>query len=143
MKMKATGIVRRIDDLGRVVIPKEIRRSMRIKEGDPLEIFTTTDGCVCFKKYMPMGQEDWSRIGSVLQNSILQDEKFALYDRDLELKFRTSSLFEVDGSTVDSAFLATVRYDGDIVGYLACANEEFEPSVAVKVISAMYGEMVG
>ena len=141
--MKATGIVRRIDDLGRVVIPKEIRRSMRIKEGDPLEIFTTTDGCVYFKKYMPMGQEDWSRIGSVLQNSILQDEKFALYDRDLELKFRTSSLFEVDGSTVDSAFLATVRYDGDIVGYLACANEEFEPSLAVKVISAMYGEMVG
>ena len=141
--MKATGIVRRIDDLGRVVIPKEIRRSMRIKEGDPLEIFTTTDGCVCFKKFVPMGQEDWSRIGSVLQNSIQQDEKFALYDRDLELKFRTSSLFEVDGSTVDSAFLATVRYDGDIVGYLACANEEFEPSVAVKVISAMYGEMVG
>ena len=141
--MKATGIVRRMDDLGRVVIPKEIRRSMRIKEGDPLEIFTTSDGCVCFKKFVPMGQEDWSRIGSVLQNSILQDEKFALYDRDLELKFRTSSLFEVDGSTVDSAFLATVRYDGDIVGYLACANEEFEPSLAVKVISAMYGEMVG
>ena len=141
--MKATGIVRRIDDLGRVVIPKEIRRSMRIKEGDPLEIFTTSDGCVCFKKYMPMGQEDWSRIGLVLQNSILQDEKFALYDRDLELKYRTSSLFEVDGSTVDSAFLATVRYDGDIVGYLACANDEYEPSLAVKVISAMYGEMVG
>lgn len=141
--MKATGIVRRIDDLGRVVIPKEIRRSMRIKEGDPLEIFTTSDGCVCFKKFVPMGEEDWSRIGSVLQNSILQDEKFALYDRDLELKFRTSSLFEVNGSTVDSAFLATVRYDGDTVGYLACANEEFEPSLAVKIISAMYGEMVG
>ena len=141
--MKATGIVRRIDDLGRVVIPKEIRRSMRIKEGDPLEIFTTSDGCVCFKKYSPLGEADWSRVGVVLKNSILQGEKFALYDRDLELKFRTSSLFEVDGSAVDSAFLATVRYDGDTVGYLACANEEFEPSLAVKVVSAMYGEMVG
>jgi AbrB family looped-hinge helix DNA binding protein len=141
--MKATGIVRRIDDLGRVVIPKEIRRSFRIKESDLMEIFTTNDGCVCFKKYVPMGEEDWTSIGSVLQNSILQDEKFALYDRDLELKYRTSSLFEVDGSTVDSAFLATVRYDDETVGYLACANEEFEPSVAVKVISAMYGEMVG
>ena len=140
--MKAIGIVRRIDDLGRVVIPKEIRRSMRIKEGDPLEIFTTTDGCVCFKKFVPMGQEDWTRIGVVLQNSILQDEKFALYNCDLELKYRTSSLFEDDGSTVDSAFLATVRYDDEIVAYLACANEEFEPSLAVKVISAMYGEMV-
>ena len=49
--MKATGIVRRIDDLGRVVIPKEIRRTMRIREGDPLEIFTAADGEVIFKKY--------------------------------------------------------------------------------------------
>lgn len=54
--MKATGIVRRIDDLGRVVIPKEIRRTMRIREGDPLEIFTDNDGEVIFKKYSPIGE---------------------------------------------------------------------------------------
>lgn len=54
--MKATGIVRRIDDLGRVVIPKEIRRTMRIKEGSPLEIFTDRDGEVIFKKYSPVGE---------------------------------------------------------------------------------------
>ncbi len=54
--MKATGIVRRIDDLGRVVIPKEIRRTMRIREGDPLEIFTSSDGEVVFKKYSPIGE---------------------------------------------------------------------------------------
>lgn len=54
--MKATGIVRRIDDLGRVVIPKEIRRTMRIREGDPLEIFTDRDGEVIFKKYSPIGE---------------------------------------------------------------------------------------
>jgi AbrB family transcriptional regulator (stage V sporulation protein T) len=53
--MKATGIVRRIDDLGRVVIPKEIRRTMRIREGDPLEIYTDKDGEVIFKKYSLMG----------------------------------------------------------------------------------------
>ena len=53
--MKATGIVRRIDDLGRVVIPKEIRRTMRIREGDPLEIYTTRDGEVIFKKYSMIG----------------------------------------------------------------------------------------
>ncbi len=52
--MKATGIVRRIDDLGRVVIPKEIRRTMRIREGDSLEIFTANDGEVIFKKYSPL-----------------------------------------------------------------------------------------
>jgi AbrB family transcriptional regulator (stage V sporulation protein T) len=54
--MKATGIVRRIDDLGRVVIPKEIRRTMRIREGDPLEIYTETDGSVVFRKYSPVGE---------------------------------------------------------------------------------------
>ena len=54
--MKATGIVRRIDDLGRVVIPKEIRRTMRIREGDPLEIYTDRDGEVIFKKYSPIGE---------------------------------------------------------------------------------------
>ena len=54
--MKATGIVRRIDDLGRVVIPKEIRRTMRIREGDPLEIFTDQNGEVILKKYSPVGE---------------------------------------------------------------------------------------
>ena len=54
--MKATGIVRRIDDLGRVVIPKEIRRTMRIREGDPLEIYTDVGGEVIFKKYSPIGE---------------------------------------------------------------------------------------
>ncbi len=54
--MKATGIVRRIDDLGRVVIPKEIRRTLRIREGDPLEIYTDSNGEVIFKKYSPMGE---------------------------------------------------------------------------------------
>ena len=54
--MKATGIVRRIDDLGRVVIPKEIRKTLRIREGDPLEIFTAKDGDVILKKYSPIGE---------------------------------------------------------------------------------------
>ncbi|MGI5898357.1 MAG: stage V sporulation protein T [Christensenellales bacterium] len=54
--MKATGIVRRIDELGRVVIPKEIRRTLRIREGDPLEIFTDRDGEVILKKYSPVGE---------------------------------------------------------------------------------------
>lgn len=56
VRMKATGIVRRIDDLGRVVIPKEIRRTLRIREGDPLEIFTDRDGEVILKKYSPISE---------------------------------------------------------------------------------------
>ena len=54
--MKATGVVRRIDDLGRIVIPKEIRKTLRIKEGDPLEIFTDKDGEIILKKYSPIGE---------------------------------------------------------------------------------------
>jgi len=54
--MKATGIVRRIDDLGRVVIPKEIRRTLRLREGTPLEIFTDREGEVILKKYSPMAE---------------------------------------------------------------------------------------
>lgn len=55
-RLKATGIVRRIDDLGRVVIPKEIRRTLRIREGDPLEIFTDREGEIILKKYSPIGE---------------------------------------------------------------------------------------
>ena len=54
--MKATGVVRRIDDLGRIVIPKEIRRTLHIKEGDPLEIFTDKEGEIILKKYSPIGE---------------------------------------------------------------------------------------
>ena len=55
-RMKATGIVRRIDELGRVVIPKEIRRTLRIREGDALEVYTDSDGGVILKKYSPIGE---------------------------------------------------------------------------------------
>jgi AbrB family looped-hinge helix DNA binding protein len=56
--MKATGIIRRVDDLGRVVIPKEVRRNFGIKEGDPLEIYTDRDGAIIFKKYTPNNTYD-------------------------------------------------------------------------------------
>ena len=80
--MKATGIVRRIDDLGRVVIPKEIRRTMRIREGDPLEIFTDRDGELIFKKYSPIGElSDFaSQICESLKKST--DSIVAICDRD-------------------------------------------------------------
>ena len=55
-KLKATGVVRRIDDLGRIVVPKEIRKTLRIREGDPLEIFTDKEGVMILKKYSPIGE---------------------------------------------------------------------------------------
>ena len=80
--MKATGIVRRIDDLGRVVIPREIRRTLRIREGDPLEIYTAKDGEVIFKKYSPMG--DLTEFAGRVCEALRQNTGFAcaVADRD-------------------------------------------------------------
>ncbi len=80
--MKATGIVRRIDDLGRVVIPKEIRRTMRIREGDPLEIYTESDGSVVFRKYSQIGE--MSRVSSEYAEAINKSSgiPIAICDRD-------------------------------------------------------------
>lgn len=80
--MKATGIVRRIDDLGRVVIPKEIRRTMRIREGDPLEIYTNSDGEVIFKKYSPIGEigESAAQVADIMHR--LAGCPVAVFDRD-------------------------------------------------------------
>lgn len=80
--MKATGIVRRIDDLGRVVIPKEIRRTMRIREGDPLEIYTSNDGEVIFKKYSPINElaDGAIQVAEVINK--LGDASVVVFDRD-------------------------------------------------------------
>ncbi len=80
--MKATGIVRRIDDLGRVVIPKEIRRTMRIREGDPLEIYTSSDGEVIFKKYSAIGElsENANQVADIMHK--LAGCPVVVFDRD-------------------------------------------------------------
>ncbi len=80
--MKATGIVRRIDDLGRVVIPKEIRRTMRIREGDPLEIYTSNDGEVIFKKYSPINELSGgaSQVAEVIHK--IGSAPVVVFDRD-------------------------------------------------------------
>ena len=80
--MKATGIVRRIDDLGRVVIPKEIRRTMRIREGDPLEIYTSSEGEVVFKKYSPVGELDQGTTQAAEVISKLTGNAAIVFDRD-------------------------------------------------------------
>ena len=84
--MKATGIVRRIDDLGRVVVPKEIRRILRIREGDPLEIYTGESGEIILKKYSPIG--DMSQIAAEFAETAAagkQKRQFANDKIDAEL----------------------------------------------------------
>lgn len=84
--MKATGIIRRIDDLGRVVIPKEIRRSMRIREGEPLEIFTDTINgtpCICFAKYQTGFESELKDIEEKIHGHMVD-----CYELDLATEFR-------------------------------------------------------
>ena len=98
--MKATGIVRRIDDLGRVVIPKEIRRTMRIREGDPLEIYTTRDGEVIFKKYSLIGglEEFAAQFCDTLSRST--DFSAAVTDRDAVIAIAGAGKKELLGKPV-------------------------------------------
>ena len=101
--MKATGIVRRIDDLGRVVIPKEIRRTMRIREGDPLEIYTTRDGEVIFKKYSLIGglEEFAAQFCDTLSRST--DFSAAVTDRDAVIAIAGAGKKELLGKPVSPA----------------------------------------
>ena len=119
--MKATGIVRRIDDLGRVVIPKEIRRQMRIKEGDPLEIFIENDGMVCFKRYSPFEEHDFVKAKHIIK-AIFPALNFALYDdlgeKQTSTKAGFSSLFE------DEEF-AIKNSECDLVGYINIEGDIF------------------
>lgn len=110
--MKATGIVRRIDDLGRIVIPKEIRRTLRIKEGDPLELFTTKDGEVVFKKYAYCDEKEWHKAKEIIK--VLTEVPFALYDNYGELKEMSRGNMPTYCDNVDNAIFV----EGDIVGYI-------------------------
>lgn len=123
--MKTTGIIRRVDDLGRVVIPKEIRRMMKIREGDPLEIYVTpSDNSVTFKRYTPHGEKDWNRAKKVVQK--LFNDAFALFDRygDLTIKagitVPNSIDFENFEQCVTNCTCSEIRICGEVAGYFVC-----------------------
>ena len=131
--MKATGIIRRIDDLGRVVIPKEIRRSMRIREGDPLEIYTTQDS-ICFRKYSPMGECDLDTIKIICDTS-LGSLGYVLYDRDgCSVMPKVTNEIDVDDKL--PANTCIVRADGDIIGYLQSPSGNRE--MVAKIIGRLF-----
>lgn len=133
--MKATGIVRRIDDLGRVVIPKEIRRMMRLKEGDPLEIFVNEDG-VTFKKYSQM--ECAKEYAQDCADSLYETtgHKCIITDDDSiiaiagfpngkvflgETKIRVDEIIENNNYFNASASIVT---EGDIIGMIHIADDK-------------------
>ena len=146
--MKATGIVRRIDDLGRVVIPKEIRRTMRIREGDPLEIFTDKDGELIFKKYSPIGElSDFAaQICDSLRKST--DGIAAVCDRDAVIAIAGGAKRELMDKPI-SPQLSQIMEDRSAYRHestgsslpVSSGDEKFCISVAAPVISE--GDVMG
>lgn len=114
--MKATGIVRRIDELGRVVIPKEIRRAMKIREGDPLEIYTN-NGYICFKKYSPIGDYNLQKARAII--AAITKGRFILLDRDAEQVFADSASTMADWEDDPDQYSGEhISLDGDHIGTL-------------------------
>ena len=144
--MKATGIIRRIDDLGRVVIPKEIRQTMRIHEGDPLEIYTDTDGSVTFKRYVPISEKDYLKAKQFLR-VIIPNNHFALYDLYGDIREATSiGQFEgehrIDRKCIpDGCYV--IKEDYDVLGYLYIKGDikENVRRMAVNTLTAFYKEV--
>lgn len=145
--MKATGIVRRIDDLGRVVIPKEIRRTMRIREGDPLEIFTEKDGEVIFKKYSPIGELGDFATNYVETLAKTSGHPACITDRDnviavsgipkKELMEKRIS-HELDDLMSDKI---TVTYESGRLVSIADGNDKYTAGVVVPIVSE--GDTIG
>ena len=145
--MKATGIVRRIDDLGRVVIPKEIRRTMRIREGDPLEIFTDREGELIFKKYSPIGElgEYAAQICDSMRKAT--DKIISVCDRDTVIAVAGGGKKELLDKPVSDELSEIMsersiyRYAGGSSLPVSSADDRFHIRVAAPVISE--GDVLG
>ena len=146
--MKATGIVRRIDDLGRVVIPKEIRRTMRIREGDPLEIYTDADGEVIFKKYSPIGE--LSNFAALYTESLIKSTPMSVLicDRDHCIAAGAISKKEVlerrltpEYEDIVDARRPFIRTSADMKSVSPLEGVDYKAAIVMPIISA--GDICG
>ena len=148
--MKATGIIRRIDDLGRVVIPREIRRSLKIREGDPLEILIEKN-CVCFKKYSALGlfAEDILRVAQDMAQRTFKHQ-IAIYNRDSKISGPNSYSSYADESWEDNRTpfkdegmgVYPIISDGELYGYICCPESDMsaEMTMIACYLSAAVGD---
>lgn len=147
--MKATGIVRRIDDLGRVVVPKEIRRTLRIREGDPLEIFTDREGEIILKKYSPIGE--MSLFAKQYAEAMAQTTGFvvAIADRDQFIAvagngkkdlLAKSVSRELEHLMTERETMVAVKSDKNFVA-ISYDEEEYTGQVIVPIICE--GDVIG
>ena len=147
--MKVIGIIRQIDDLGRVVIPREIRRSLKIREGDPLEILIEKN-CVCFKKHSTLGSfsEDILRVAQDMAQRTF-NHQIAIYDRDSKISGPNSYSSYADESWEDNT--TSFEYEGmgvypiisddELYGYVCCPESDM--SAEMTMIACYLGAAVG
>ena len=135
--MRATGIVRRMDDLGRVVIPKELRKSMKMREGAPLEIYTH-NGAVCFKPYVPVGEADWVKAKHILE--ILLPCGFTLLDN----YGGEQATVQRDAREFNRAYdiIVSGEYMGALVFDSSQAPSEEDVERALDVVTSLFGDAV-
>lgn len=139
--MKATGIVRRIDDLGRIVIPKEIRRTMRINEGDPFELFLD-NGCVVFKKYNAVENRDWITARNIARDILCCD--FCLLNRYTEPMSKCGTTLNLDNIALAKNDVRELRVQGELMGYLVTNKEQghsFMKDIAQKALQSFLAPM--
>ena len=140
--MKATGIVRRIDDLGRVVIPREIRKTLRIKEGDPMEIFTTRDGEVVFKKYSYADEHDWAKAKAIVR-ALHPNLQFALYNHWGDKQTATNARFpqSIEFENFDDREIK--NNEDDTIGYIVVNSEILTKDLkkVIKVLKEFFSEI--
>ena len=148
--MKATGIVRRIDDLGRVVVPKEIRRTLRIREGDPLEIFTDREGEIILKKYSPIGE--LSAFAKQYADALAQcsGHIISITDRDQHIAVSGAAKKELMNQPVSKALEELINQretrscqagDKDFIAISAQEKENFTAQVICPIITE--GDVIG
>ena len=148
--MKATGIVRRIDDLGRVVIPKEIRRTLRIRESDPLEIFTDHEGSVILKKYSPIGEMGEFAKQYAESLSQVSGHIALIADRDHFIAASGNNSKQFNGKAISKALeekmnlremVCATREDKNYINVLEDETDEFQNEVIIPIITQ--GDVIG
>lgn len=140
--MKATGIVRRIDDLGRIVVPKEIRRTLRIREGDPLEIYTNREGEIVLKKYSPVG--DLGEFAACYAQALAQTTSalVCITDRDDVIAAAGSGKKNLEGEALSPKVQALIEKRGtfavtDESGVFPITEKEPRQEYKAAVISSI------
>ena len=148
--MKATGIVRRIDDLGRFVVPKEIRRTMRIREGDPLEIFTNREGEIMLKKYSPIGELSEFACGYAESIAATTGNLVCITDRDYVIAAAGPKKKEFEGKPLDTNLtelidarktLLASKKENNLIKITADDEKEFFAEAMTTIISS--GDTIG